>query len=76
MLSQRASMYLARSVLFWPLRPCDRYLRQRPQPKTVTATLTLVTTIVAAAPAQAASCLHGSAPCTSNVQCCQMFAIN
>lgn len=32
--------------------------------------LPLVTSIVAPTPAQAASCLHNLAPCTSNAQCC------
>jgi hypothetical protein len=32
--------------------------------------LPLVTSIVAPTPAQAASCLHGGAPCVSNAQCC------
>jgi hypothetical protein len=37
--------------------------------------LPLVTSIVAPTPAQAASCLHGGAPCATNEMCCSNICI-
>jgi len=68
-LDQLADAHLLVEPEVLPGRPSRRVAIRRMGIAAAIA-LPLVTSIVAPTPAQAASCLHGGSPCTSNAQCC------